>query len=1389
MKRLAIYGAIFLVFAVLIAAGWRGAVWVLYTEDGVRWLLDSVSRHTPVQIAARKIEGRLIDHLRLEGIHLTVEPFEADLQSLEYNLRPRRLLSGMADIESLTLIGVRVQDNTIGRHPPDLSWPKVSGIMSILDVSVKKLRIDDIAYSHPSRGLLLKDMSVDGSVLWRHSNLTVSNLVVKTPYGSGGGEAAAGFYQPSLRFDLDFQSLRPFAKMESFSVQGRLKPGRRPEQLAGNVALAGSLAGVKRMELTGDVGMTSKSFNLRNLRVSRFGGKGALTGGGSVLLTAEAPLLSLKLFLVDVDLASAIKIPTKVKGSITLDGTPSRYHGAFALENNRPGWEKASAAGEYRGNEQALEISALSASLLSGNVQGKAAMDWQQDFFLKGTLHGNDIDPASFNADWAGRINFDLAGDVAWEKDGRPRGALKGRLRESRLHDQLLQGEVKARFGAGDINVEKLVLKGNGFAVRGSGSIAEKLVFTARIDDFGQLVAGAAGKFNLNGHVRYFDRHLSGSVAGRGKKISIGGIKIEKAELDGYLGSKRESPLFLNAQLRDLSYRDLFVDSCSLKVDGTVSRHEVSASLKMKKTVLQVSLTGGLHDRLWQGSVENFWGRDTVGAWKLDKPALVALSFRKISIAPLILTGEKQEKLEIKGEFTKESGGGFFGAVWTGLNIKRLSFLLPKELKEGLMYAGLSTGKVTGRILAGGLLETAGQASVAAGMVKWHRETEALDLHFPLAEFAWSRQERQGRPPAVQLTGRAEAAGTFTIAGTPVRVSRGSVRLDGSGQGLSASAEIFPEGGGLLTAGFSSAAPFDFSLPETGELKAHWTDINCGLLRFLMPEAMTLTGRLTGTANGHLLSGRNLSLSGTALLSPPAGGGEGRVGFLKKDGEVNANFRSASLSWDWREKTLSGNLAAALVDYGNLQGSFRLSIPAGFPAAFDRKGPLFVSLNGRFKENGLLSFLFPGLIKESHGEIDANVIIEGSWENPQSKGQVTMAKAGAYIPSAGIDVKDVRFSLALENKLVRVESFSARSGPGMISGTGLIRISGWRVAGYEGALEGNDFQTVYTPELQVRAAPRLTFSGTPEKLTLRGEVEIPELLIFGPPAGNFIRPSPDVVFAGKQQTGRKTFMPVFDAKVRLTLGDRSLVKMGGIDAKLAGSIDLDFQTLEAISSKGEIRVVEGKYRAFGAVLQIIRGRLFYAGGPINQPALDIIALRSTADVKAGVTIGGLLRTPAIKLYSEPAMSDVDILSYIVFGHSLASRSSAEQIGVLTQAAGLLLSRGKASDIQEKLKKQFGLSTLDIQSRSSGPAGSIGYKKINGTILPAGDVSGKTGDVADTIVAVGKYLTPQMYLSYGRSLFTGSNIFSLRYSINKKWQIETVTGTESGVDLYYKIDFK
>ena len=194
--------------------------------------------------------------------------------------------------------------------------------------------------------------------------------------------------------------------------------------------------------------------------------------------------------------------------------------------------------------------------------------------------------------------------------------------------------------------------------------------------------------------------------------------------------------------------------------------------------------------------------------------------------------------------------------------------------------------------------------------------------------------------------------------------------------------------------------------------------------------------------------------------------------------------------------------------------------------------------------------------------------------------------------------------------------------------------------------------------------------------------------IGAPTRNKAIEPSKDVIVEGVKPPAEKTFPMALDIEVRVALGDRVLVKAEGIDAQLGGAMDLSLRSVGRITSKGEIKVLKGNYKTYGVNLQIVRGRIYYAGGPVGQPTLDILALRTIGEVRAGVTIAGTPQAPIIKLYSEPAMPDVDILAYMVLGHPLGS-SSGEQAGLMAGAAAALLSTGQSAVLQDEIKTPAG----------------------------------------------------------------------------------------------------
>lgn len=1306
-------------------------VWVVATTHGTRWLLASVTPLSGIGFSAQKIEGRIIDHLLLTEVRVSLAHQKLELGSLELRWKPLLLLAGTVAVQELTLNGVRIQDDAPpDNKPPVLAWPRVPESAQLFDGKIARLRVTNLSYRHLQEQPV-RVTSFAGSVTWQDNLLSISDLKAVAPFGQINGTFSAGFKQPFLTADLAIAPAQPLAEMDRFSLQARRSSATGPEQIAGAITIAGSAGTRKLLELSGDVGMAHNAFNVRRLRLTRPGRRGLVTADGSLAFTTREPVLSLQVKAAGLDLAPELNVPTDLSGTLRFAGTLDSYRGNFTLANQAQGWQAATVSAVYQGTRAGLKLAPLTASLLDGSLAGNLAIDWREGFAMQGALSGRNLNPARINPDWKGVANFSATGFLARVGKAPATGSVSGTLLESRLHGQALTGELQADFADNNLALTRLALQGKGFDLHASGELNQRLTLTARISDFSRLVPGAAGALQAEGWVRRRDGHLSGAVAGTGSKLAYGGTRIAAANLTARLDQGTDYPLHVAAALRDVVHDHYTLNAVTLGADGTLPRHTVNATLLSDGSEARLTVSAGYKAGVWEGAITRLAGRDNSGPWNLAAPAAFAVSAGKFFLAPLAVTAGAAERLEVAADLALNPLIGQVRAQWAGLNLARAN----PYLKDG-QIAGSSHGTIRLDFLSGKRLTLAG--SVAG-------------------------------------------SGTFTGQGHSVTLQRSLVTFDGSEQGMRAGLELATAAGGRLKGTFSSPAPLRLGMPEKGELTAELSGIDLALLKPWLPPDTRLEGRISGRANGIMLPGQRLELDGNAVLSG------GTLRQARPDGELNLTFTSATASWGWRGEALAGTLSLAMAEYGQVRANFQLPVPARFPVAVNPKGPLRASLTGQVREKGIITALFPGLVQESSGELDAELAISGTWEVPLIGGKLRLAKAGAYLPTAGIHLKDVQLAVRLEKNLIRVDSFRAVSGPGHIEGTALLTLAGWRVIGYQGTIGGENFQTVYFPELQILSTPKLSFEGTPQKLTLRGELRLPELHIVGAPSRTVIAPSGDVILEGRGVPLAASSPLALDVQVRVLLGERVFVKVAGIDAQLGGAMDLSLSRLDRITSTGEIKVVKGRYRTYGVNLEIIRGRLFFAGGSINRPTLDFLALRTIGDVRAGVTVAGTLLKPVTKLYSEPAMPDVDVLAYVVLGHPLGS--SGEQASLMARTAGAVLTSSQAAALQDQIKSHLGLSTLEVQGGVGGTSSHMGYKPLQVTppgAIPAAQQSG----ITETVLTVGKYLTPELYISYGKSLFTGNNLFRLRYDIFKQWQVETQTGGgESGADLYYKLEFK
>ena len=564
---------------------------------------------------------------------------------------------------------------------------------------------------------------------------------------------------------------------------------------------------------------------------------------------------------------------------------------------------------------------------------------------------------------------------------------------------------------------------------------------------------------------------------------------------------------------------------------------------------------------------------------------------------------------------------------------------------------------------------------------------------------------------------------------------------------------------GKIEGKVTSSEPARLAFPRQGKIDLLWTEIDLLALQPLLPAGFLLEGQVNGKLRGAWLPDFRLDLAGGLKAT------RGKLTWRGERGLISARINQADLEFLWAGEKAQGNVSLSLADYGSLKGNFLLPLPARPPFRFDPAGPVQVSLQGKAQEKGLLSALFPGMIEETRGNIDLDFRVDGTWAKPNPRGSLLLTNAGASLPSLGIRVEDLSSRWKLRNEQIQIESLRARSGPGQVEGTGTIWLKNWQIDRFEGNLKGERFQALYLPNLRIQSSPRLQFQGTPKHISVRGEILLPEVHIYEVSAPGVARASSDVVMTD-QASERKSALSM-DIQVRVTLGDRIQVKAGGIDARLTGNLDLKILGLkpEELSARGEIRLAEGFYSGYGLSLRIERGRFIYAGGPVENPDLDVLALRRSDDlekmynIKVGVAIFGSLRNPKVKLYSQPAMKDEEILSYLVLGRPYDPKEG--NLSLLLMGAGGVLA-GDSLGMLEQIKSRAGIDTVDIQSGS--------------------------GDFSRSMLTVGKYLTPQLYVSYGYGVFSEEQMLKIRYRISKNWEVETFRGNAMGVNLYYRIDF-
>jgi len=1323
-----------LVVAFAIAAG---VSWMIGTNQGTRFFLEKVGRSIPGHARIEEVKGRIAGNLEIKGIRITTPMRDISVDRLRVRWNPLSILTGWIYVKSVILDGLVINNLRPDlRTPIDLTWPRVSGILPWLKIRARTLQINGVSFREASREVQRVD-TIGAQATWYLGGLNVDALRIEGPLGRAEGTVGASFTNPLLVINGRAKPRKALNGLDELAVVLKLKETGTRQGLLGTVSLIGMSGKSEQIKVSGPLHLTRNEIIFDNMQFREMGRKGTVNMAGRVNVSSVDRTYGLDITLDRLNLFKDPNVDTALSGTIKVTGTLSGYKGTLNLTNKGQSWKEIGMEGIFQGNREEIRLTKFKGRVLGGTIDGSLQASWVKDIRLSWDAAARGMKPEHITPDWPGMVSADTQGDLAWSGEHKLNGTAKARLLKSTVRKMPLTGLAEARWSKGLLTLSDCEFHGNGFDISARGALSEQIAYQVHVSDLSGLVPGSRGRFSAIGWFGLDKDKWWGTTRAEGNNILIRGMKIGSTTLHAGIGDRGDGSLTVKAQAHTLVYGVIAADTTEVSIIGKTKGHEIMIKAGSSKGNIVIAGNGGYSEGTWTGKISRIDGRDAyTGTLGLTRPALVKILKDRVSVSPLILRGVSGETFEMEADLALDTASdtrigaprGQAKLRWEKMNLARFTpFLVSGQL------SGYSSGLIELEQTDGKHVKMAGTGSGVISVVKGPTR---LDITKADTKFTWDNS------------------------------------------GLRAKCDIILQGGGRLEGEFSSLEPADLRWPTSGQMRSSWQDIDISFIRTWLPAAVETKGRLSGRVAGRLLNDSHFELSGDTTMVG------GVITWQGEGGVVRATAEKAGAEFIWNKSVLQGNMDIRFPAHGNVRSTFRIPIPARLPVQIDKRGVTQIAVKGDIQEKGIVSAFFPGLVEESKGKLNFEVTRSGTWEVPDVQGNIRLENAGAYLPSAGIRIKDVGLEALLTKDRIDITFFRSRSGPGEIQGSWTLWLKGWGVSRFKGNIKGNRFQIAYLPELQALANPDLAFEGDAKKLTVNGSVVIPEALVRDGGGKDAVRASDDVVIIDGLRKAKRLPVMNVEGRILMVLGEKVRIQLEGLDGRIEGRVQLTGQSPEKVYGKGQLKIVQGRFSSYGVKLDITRGNIVFPGGPVERASIDVTALRTLNagrldEVKAGVTVTGTPRDPLVKLYSEPSMGDSDILSYIVFGRPLATGETGNQTATLLKSAGSLLGGKRSAGLQDEIRERLGLDTLDVQEESK----SAFVSTRSGTASNAGG-----GTMDRSLVTVGKYLSPRLYVAYGRSVFTDEYLVTARYNLARRLEIESRTGINSSVDLYYKIEF-
>ena len=403
------------------------------------------------------------------------------------------------------------------------------------------------------------------------------------------------------------------------------------------------------------------------------------------------------------------------------------------------------------------------------------------------------------------------------------------------------------------------------------------------------------------------------------------------------------------------------------------------------------------------------------------------------------------------------------------------------------------------------------------------------------------------------------------------------------------------------------------------------------------------------------------------------------------------------------------------------------------------------------------------------GSLNGQARLNGNLSAPQATGSIDLQNASVSIDSIGITLSNITVNVSSDSPDSVQLTGRAQSSEGALDFNGQIIGPFAGTTTFSAQVRGDNFQLANIPNLELNISPNVILSVDGTSIEVIGSLHVPTLkMTLEQLPETAVDVSRDVVIVNypsdRPDLARSiaaTESTVFDrpliGTIDITLGDDVSLTGFGMNTKLAGNLNIQQTAAGSNRTYGELTIVDGSYEMYGQSLSISQGKLLFFGA-YDNPGIDLRATREVDNYTVGVLMNGTLKNINSQLFSTPALDDRDIIAVLVTGRPFSEAGEQDGDAMLSAIARLGVDRSEG--LTNQVRSKLGLDVLAVDA---------------------------TDDINNSVLTIGKYLTPDIFIRYGIGLFDSQSKVAVDYTLTERVKLQAESGEYQSVDIIYSVE--